>query len=65
MKLSAQRKRERGTILLVVMMLLAVMCVFMLCTTETLFSLKKELRLIEKKQLQRYEKTAPKPPAPQ
>lgn len=58
MKLSMQSSRERGTILLVVMMLLALMCVFMLSTTETLFSLKKELRLIEKKQLQRYEKMA-------
>ena len=63
MKLSMQSSRARGTILLVVMMLLALMCVFMLSTTETLFSLKKELRLIEKKQLQRCEKMAgPRPP---
>jgi hypothetical protein len=65
MKIFLQRPGERGTILLVVMMLLAVMCVFMLCTTEALFSLKKELRLIEKKQLQRYEKTPLRPRAPQ
>jgi Tfp pilus assembly protein PilX len=58
MKLPRRQVQERGMTLIVVMALLAIMCVFMLCTTQSIFFVKRELRLIEKKQLQRYEKTA-------
>jgi signal transduction histidine kinase len=58
MNLLRRRVQERGTALVVVIVLLAIMCVFMLCTTQSLFLVKRELQLIEKKQLQRYEKPA-------
>ena len=64
MNFSFRHSRERGTALIVVMALLAIMCVFMICTTESLFHVKKELKLIEKKQLQRYEKISGPPLAP-
>ncbi|HEY0548271.1 MAG TPA: hypothetical protein VGF13_01645 [Verrucomicrobiae bacterium] len=50
------KARQNGTALIVVMVLLAIMCVLMLCTTQSIFFVKRELQLIEKKQLQRYEK---------
>ena len=56
MNLLRRRVRERGTTLVVVIALLAIMCVFMLCTTQSIFLVRRELKLIEKKQLQRYEK---------
>ena len=59
MNLLRKRVQERGTALIVVMVLLAIMCVFMLSTTQSIFLVKRELQLIEKKQLQRYEKPAP------
>jgi hypothetical protein len=58
MNLLRKRVQERGTALIVVMVLLAIMCVFMLCTTQSIFLVKRELQRIEKKQLQRYEKPA-------
>lgn len=58
MNLLPKQVRKRGTALMVVMVLLAIMCVFMLCTTQSIFLVKRELQLIEKKQLQRYEKPA-------
>ncbi len=58
MNLLRKRVQARGAMLIVVMALLAVMCVFMLCTTQSIFLVKRELQLIEKKQLQRYEKPA-------
>ena len=59
MNLSLRKGREGGTILFVVMALLAMMCVFMLGTTGALVSLKKELKLIEKKQVERYDRRNP------
>ena len=47
---------QRGTALLVVMALLSIMFVLMVCTAQSIFFVKRELKLIEKKQLQRYEK---------
>ena len=47
---------RRGMALLVIMVLLAVMCVLMICAAQSLFSVKRELNRIEKKQLQRVEK---------
>lgn len=58
MNLLRRRVEERGSALIVVMVLLAIMCVIMLCTTQSIFLVKRELKLIEKKQLQRYEKPA-------
>ena len=60
MKLRFQSTPQRGTALLVVMALLVIMSVFMVCTAQSIFFVKRELKLIEKKQLQRYEtKAAP------
>ena len=55
MKLLLRRTRESGSALIVVMVLLAIMAVLMVCTAQSLFFVKRELNLIEKKQLQRYE----------
>jgi len=49
------RRRQRGTVLLVVMVLLALMCVFMTWSAHSIFSLKSDLKLIEQKQLKRFE----------
>ena len=54
MKLSHRAFRARGTVLLVVLTLLAVMSVLMLTVGHSLFSVKSELKRIEKRQLQRY-----------
>jgi len=53
MKFAGRKSRDDGTALIAVMALLAIMCALMICTTESLFHVKKELRLIEQKQLQR------------
>ena len=58
MKLFSAPARQRGMALLVIIVLLAVMCVLMICTAQSLFFVKRELNMIEKKQLQRAEKTA-------
>ena len=52
--------QQRGTALMVVVALLAIMCIFILCAAQSIFSVKRELQLIERKQLQRYEKAAAK-----
>jgi hypothetical protein len=44
---------------ILIMALLAIMCALMLCAAESLFHLKRELKLIEKKQLQRYTNAPP------
>jgi len=51
---SAQRQ---GMALLVVMVLLVVMCALMFCAAQSVFSVKRELGLIEKQQLRRAGKT--------
>ena len=56
MKLLLRQTGARGSALIVVMVLLAIMAVLMICTAQSLFLVKRELKLIEKKQLQRYEK---------
>ena len=56
MKLLLRQTGARGSALIVVMVLLAIMAVLMNCTAQSLFLVKRELNLIEKKQLQRYEK---------
>lgn len=43
--------------LVIVMALLAVMCVFMVCAAQSVTFVKRELNLIEKKQLERHEKS--------
>lgn len=52
--ISAQRQ---GMALLVVMVLLVVMCALMFWAAQSVFSVKRELGLIEKQQLRRAEKT--------
>jgi Tfp pilus assembly protein PilX len=46
-----------GMALVIVMALLAVMCVFMVCAAQSVTFVKRELNLIEKKQLERHEKS--------
>ena len=58
MKTLCRAASQQGTALLVVMALLAIMGVFMVCTAQSIFFVQRELKLIEKKQLQRYEKNA-------
>ena len=58
MNLALQPSRRRGTALVVVLTLLTIMGVLMVCAAQSLFFVKRELKLIEKKQLQRCEKTA-------
>lgn len=58
MNLPLRPARPRGTALIVVMVLLAIMGVLMVGTAHSLFFVKRELKLIEQKQLQRFEKTA-------
>jgi Tfp pilus assembly protein PilX len=63
-KASLGDARTRGMTVLVVMVLLAVMCVFMVGAAQSITFVKRELKLIEKKQLQRYEKARPAGPKP-
>jgi type II secretory pathway component PulK len=49
-----RRSRTRGSAVLVVMILLAVLAVFVAVNTQTLHQLKAELKLIEQKQQARY-----------
>ena len=58
MRFPSRQTHRSGTALIVVMALLAIMCVFMVCTAQSIYFVKRELKLIEKKQLQRYEKNA-------
>ena len=55
--LQPQPARPRGTALIVVMALLAIMGVLMVCTAHSLYFVKRELKLIEQKQLHRLEKS--------
>lgn len=54
-------RTERGSTLIVVMALLAVMCVLMICAAQSIGLVKRELRLIEAKQLRHWEKTPARP----
>jgi signal transduction histidine kinase len=56
MRISVSRLRERGMTLVIVMVLLAVMCVFVLCAAQSVTFVKGELKFIEKRQLERLEK---------
>ena len=56
MRTSVPQSRQRGMTLVIVMALLAVMCVFMLCAAQSVTFVKRELKLIEKKQVERCEK---------
>ena len=58
MNLPLRPARPRGTALIVVMVLLAIMGVLMVCAAHSLFFVKRELKLIEQKQVKRFEKTA-------
>jgi hypothetical protein len=50
-----RKPRDQGTVLVIVIALLALMCVFMTWSAHSIFSLKSEIKLIEQKQLKRYE----------
>ncbi|MEK7686068.1 MAG: hypothetical protein AAB466_11660 [Verrucomicrobiota bacterium] len=54
----ASRSGEAGSALLVVFILLTLMVTFVVSQSLTLHYLKRELRLIERRQLQRYEAVA-------
>lgn len=54
----ASRSGEAGSALLVVFILLTLMVTFVVSQSLTLHHLKRELRLIERRQLQRYEAVA-------
>ncbi len=56
MRTSVGQSRQRGTTVIIVMTLLVVMCVLMLCAAQSVTTVKRELKLIEKKQLERCEK---------
>ena len=56
MRTFVSQSRRRGMALIIVMALLAVMCVFMLCAAQSVTFVKRELKLIEKKQVERCEK---------
>lgn len=58
MNLPLPPAHPRGTALIVVMVLLAIMGVLMVWTAHSLIFVKRELKLIEQKQLHRCEKTA-------
>ena len=55
MTLRTHRRREQGTVLVVVIALLGFMCAFMAWGAHSIFSLKSEIKLIEQKQLKRYQ----------
>lgn len=55
MRTSVPLRRQRGMTVIIVMTLLAVMCVFMLCAAQSVTFVKRELKLIEKRQLDRCE----------
>jgi len=59
MKPSIRASGQRGTAIVLVMALLAIMCVFMVCTARSLYSVKRELNLIEKRQIHRIEQKPP------
>lgn len=59
MNVRVRLSRQRGMTVILIMALLAIMCALMLCAAESLFHLKRELKLIEKKQLQRYTNAPP------
>jgi hypothetical protein len=55
--MSEAGRDDSGSALLTVIVLLAVMCVFMLCAAQSIGFVKRELKLVEKKQAQRWERT--------
>ena len=57
------RRRQAGTMLIVVMALLAVISMLLICNSQILFSLKQELKRVEKLQLKKYT-PPPAPPTP-
>lgn len=51
---SSASRRVAGSAVLIVFMMVAVIGVFLICNTRTLYLLKQELRLIEAKQLRKF-----------
>ena len=49
---------ERGSTVLVILVMLSIMVAFAITNSRTTYHLKRELQLIEKRQLKRYESTA-------
>ena len=49
---------ERGSAVLVILVMLTIMVTFAIANSRTTYHLKRELQLIEKRQLKRYESTA-------
>lgn len=67
--LCRRRPRERASAVLIVLVLMLIMATLVMSNSATLYQLKQELRLVEKRQLKKYERagsaresaTAPKP----
>ena len=66
-KNSNQRRRqpERGSVVLLLLVLLGIMAVYLACNNLALNNLRRELGVIEKKQLEKFSRPpAPLPPKP-
>lgn len=57
------RRRERGSATILVLALVAIMMVFLTANQLVLHNLKRELRLVEQKQLKKFQPPAAKPAA--
>jgi uncharacterized SAM-binding protein YcdF (DUF218 family) len=55
---------ERGSTVLVILVMLSIMAAFAIANSRTTYQLKRQLQLIEKRQLKRYEPTAGKVATP-
>lgn len=60
MKITIQPKgSRRATVLLVVLALIAIMCLLIIINSRTLYTLNKEIRLVEKRQIQHWTNLPP------
>ncbi len=64
MNLLPSHSRRRGSAMIFVMALLVVMCVLMLCAAQSITFVKSELKLIEKRQVERCGKLNARPDRP-
>ena len=62
---SESARTERGSVVLLLLVLLGIMAVYLACNNLVLNNLQRELRLIEKKQIEKFSRSpAPVPPKP-
>ena len=62
--LRGARRRQAGTMLIVVMALLAIISMLLVCNSQILFTLKQDLQRVEKLQLKKYAPASAQPAAP-